>query len=33
VLGASIRIEPVIDPRSDWFVRRLSSMPTDTMSD
>ncbi len=33
VLGASIRIEPVVDARSDWFVRRLSVMPGDTMSD
>src|SRR5690606_16538624 len=31
VLGASTRIEPVIDPRSDWFVRRLSVMPGDTL--
>jgi hypothetical protein len=30
VLGASIRIEPVLDPRSDWFVRRLTSIPGDT---
>ena len=33
VLGASIRVEPVKDPRSDWFVRRLSSMPGDTLPD
>ena len=33
VLGASIRIEPVLDPRSDWFVRRLSTMPGDTLPD
>jgi acyl-CoA synthetase (NDP forming)/RimJ/RimL family protein N-acetyltransferase len=33
VLGATIRIEPVLDPRSDWFVRRLSSMPGDTLPD
>lgn len=26
VLSASARIEPVVDPRSDWFVRKLSSM-------
>ena len=31
VLGASIRIEPVLDPRSDWFVRRLTAIPGDTM--
>jgi acyl-CoA synthetase (NDP forming)/RimJ/RimL family protein N-acetyltransferase len=33
VLGGSIRIEPVIDPRSDWFVRRLSTPPGDTLPD
>ncbi len=33
VLGANIRIEPVLDPRSDWFVRRLSTMPGDTLPD
>ena len=33
VLGGSIRIEPVIDPRSDWFVRRLSTPPGDTIPD
>ena len=33
VLGAAIRIEPVLDPRSDWFVRRLSTMPGDTLPD
>ncbi|MBE7323145.1 GNAT family N-acetyltransferase [Nocardioides sp. Y6] len=31
VLGATTRIEPVVDPRSDWFVRRLSVMPGDTL--
>ena len=31
VLGAAIRIEPVVDPRSDWFVRRLSTPPGDTL--
>ncbi|GGD19417.1 bifunctional GNAT family N-acetyltransferase/acetate--CoA ligase family protein [Nocardioides daphniae] len=31
VLGATTRIEPVVDPRSDWFVRRLSAMPGDTL--
>ena len=33
VLGASVRVEPVKDPRSDWFVRRLSTMPGDTIPD
>ncbi|WP_244242277.1 bifunctional GNAT family N-acetyltransferase/acetate--CoA ligase family protein [Nocardioides seonyuensis] len=33
VLGASIRIEPVLDPRSDSFVRRLSTPPGDTIPD
>ncbi|PUA79670.1 bifunctional GNAT family N-acetyltransferase/acetate--CoA ligase family protein [Nocardioides currus] len=33
VLGSAIRIEPVIDPRSDWFVRRLSTPPGDTLPD
>ncbi len=33
VLGANVRIEPVLDPRSDWFVRRLSTIPGDTMPD
>jgi len=33
VLGASIQVEPVKDPRSDWFVRRLSTMPGDTIPD
>jgi hypothetical protein len=33
VLGASVRIEPVLDPRSDWFVRRLSTPPGDTLPD
>ncbi len=31
VLGASVRVEQVLDPRSDWFVRRLSTMPGDTL--
>ena len=30
VLGASIRIEPMVDPRSDWFVRRLNAVPGET---
>ncbi len=33
VLGGSIRIAPVLDPRSDWFVRRLSTPPGDTLPD
>ena len=33
VLGANVRVEPVKDPRSDWFVRRLSTMPGDTIPD
>ena len=33
VLGGAIRIEPVADPRSDWFVRRLSTPPGDTLPD
>ncbi|WP_122817750.1 bifunctional acetate--CoA ligase family protein/GNAT family N-acetyltransferase [Nocardioides pantholopis] len=32
VLTASARVEPVTDPRSDWFVRRLSALPGDTLS-
>lgn len=31
VLDASIRVEPVIDPRSDWFTRRLTNQPGDTI--
>ncbi len=31
VLSASVRVEPVIAPRSDWFVRRLSTPPGDTL--
>lgn len=27
VLGATARVEPVADPRSDWFVRRLTAPP------
>lgn len=33
VLGGTARIEPVLDPRSDWFVRRLSTPPGDTLPD
>jgi acyl-CoA synthetase (NDP forming)/GNAT superfamily N-acetyltransferase len=31
VLNAVGRVEPVTDARSDWFVRRLSTQPGDTM--
>jgi hypothetical protein len=31
VLSAVGRVEPVTDARSDWFVRRLSSQPGDTL--
>lgn len=30
VLDAAIRVEPVVDPRSDWFTRRLNVHPGDT---
>ncbi len=33
VLSAAVRIEPVLDPRSDWFVRRLATAPGDTIPD
>jgi acyl-CoA synthetase (NDP forming)/RimJ/RimL family protein N-acetyltransferase len=33
VLGATVRVEPVVDPRSDWFVRRLSRQAGDTVPD
>jgi acyl-CoA synthetase (NDP forming)/RimJ/RimL family protein N-acetyltransferase len=33
VLTASARVEPVSDPRSDWFVRRLNVHPGDTLPD
>src|SRR4051794_40638820 len=33
VLDARGRVEPVTDARSDWFVRRLSSQPGDTLHD
>ncbi|MBD8869643.1 GNAT family N-acetyltransferase [Nocardioides sp. MJB4] len=33
VLTASGCVEPVDDPRSDWFVRRLNKHPGDTMPD
>ncbi|MDP3890427.1 acetate--CoA ligase family protein, partial [Nocardioides sp.] len=31
VLSATARVEPALDQRSDWFVRRLSTMPGDTL--
>ncbi len=31
VLTADARVDPVADPRSDWFVRRLSDPPGDTI--
>src|SRR3954447_3575804 len=33
VLDAEIRVAPVIDPRSDWFTRRLNVHPGDTLPD
>ncbi len=33
VLNAAGRVEPASDARSDWFVRRLSSPPGDTLHD
>jgi acyl-CoA synthetase (NDP forming) len=33
VLTAAATVEPVADPRSDWFVRRLSQAPDDTLQD
>ncbi len=33
VLTAAGRVDPVLDPRSDWFVRRLPRTPGDTLSD
>ncbi|GAA1911107.1 bifunctional GNAT family N-acetyltransferase/acetate--CoA ligase family protein [Nocardioides lentus] len=33
VLNATARVAPVADPRSDWFARRLSTMPGDTLQD
>ncbi|RNL80442.1 GNAT family N-acetyltransferase [Nocardioides marmorisolisilvae] len=33
VLDAAIRFEPVVDPRSDWFTRRLNVHPGDTLPD
>ena len=31
VLTAGGRVEPVVDPRSDWFVRRMAALPGDTL--
>jgi acyl-CoA synthetase (NDP forming) len=31
VLNARVRVEPVVDPRSDWFVRRLTTPIGDTL--
>jgi acyl-CoA synthetase (NDP forming) len=31
VLDAEIRVAPVVDPRSDWFTRRLNVHPGDTL--
>jgi acyl-CoA synthetase (NDP forming)/ribosomal protein S18 acetylase RimI-like enzyme len=31
VLTAAARVEPVADPRSDWFVRRMQTVPGDTL--
>jgi acyl-CoA synthetase (NDP forming) len=33
VLTAAARVDPVLDPRSDWFVRRLPRSPGDTLPD
>jgi acyl-CoA synthetase (NDP forming)/RimJ/RimL family protein N-acetyltransferase len=33
VLDASLRVEPVVDPRSDWFTRRMNVHPGDTIPD
>jgi acyl-CoA synthetase (NDP forming) len=33
VLDAAVRVEPVVDPRSDWFTRRLNVHPGDTIPD
>ncbi|CUR54761.1 putative succinyl-CoA synthetase-like protein [metagenome] len=33
VLSATGRVAPVADPRSDWFVRRLTTIPSDTYPD
>jgi hypothetical protein len=31
VLTAAGRVEQVVDPRSDWFVRRMAALPGDTL--
>jgi ATP-grasp domain-containing protein len=31
VLTAQARVDPVVDPRSDWFVRRLPAAVEDTI--
>ena len=31
VLTGAARVEPVADPRSDWFVRRMPAHPGDTI--
>jgi acyl-CoA synthetase (NDP forming) len=33
VLDAEIRVAPVVDPRSDWFTRRMNVHPGDTLHD
>ncbi|RNL65481.1 GNAT family N-acetyltransferase [Nocardioides marmoriginsengisoli] len=33
VLDATVRVEPVVDPRSDWFTRRMTAHPGDTIPD
>ncbi|HET6151887.1 MAG TPA: GNAT family N-acetyltransferase [Marmoricola sp.] len=33
VLDATLRVEPVVDPRSDWFTRRMNVHPGDTLPD
>jgi acyl-CoA synthetase (NDP forming)/GNAT superfamily N-acetyltransferase len=33
VLNARVEVRPVADPRSDWFVRRLTTLPGDTLHD
>ncbi|MFL6158831.1 MAG: acetate--CoA ligase family protein, partial [Marmoricola sp.] len=33
VLDAAVRVQPVVDPRSDWFTRRLNVHPGDTLPD
>ena len=30
VLRASVRVDPVADSRTDWFARRMPSVPGDT---